>query len=110
MTVLDITILNTRVQFGCEPDEENSVRHTAYSLNQRLENLRGERHNVADVMVFATALMLMEDEIRTLREKLGAPGEIVGNVDEAAVVQTIQAFRDYIDALADKYARSLAQT
>ena len=61
-------------------------------------------------MVFATALMMMEDEIRALREKLGHEAGLVCNVDEAAVLQIIQSFRDYIDALADKYARNLPKS
>jgi cell division protein ZapA (FtsZ GTPase activity inhibitor) len=107
MSVLDITLLTTRLQFTAPSEEESKVRYVATMLNRRLEKLREGCYGVPDSMLFAMALMMMEEEIHGFREKIEAL-EQKGGAD-VVVAETMDAFRDYIHVLADKYMQALQQ-
>mgnify|MGYP001351800548 CR=1 FL=1 len=104
MATVDFTIGTETFQLACEEGQQARIKMLAKSLDTRFRSLSKTFTSAPNNTVLAITALMMEDEIRGLREKGSSSGNTSLHDDELAKVidQVISPVADHIEALAQK--------
>lgn len=68
MAITEIKILNFTLSLDVDNPEQ--LKELSTSLNQRLKDVSAHNHNASDIKLLIISALLLEDQVRTLKEQL----------------------------------------
>lgn len=112
MPTVEFKIANHTYELACADGEQERIRNLARGLNTRVESLAKTFSSASHSMILAITALMMEDEIRTLKEDKGIPvvtpadrAQEAANQNDAinlAVAEAIEPIAQTIEMLANK--------
>ena len=114
MPKVEFKIGNQKFDLVCDEGQQARIRTLAKSVDTRVASLSKGFGSAPDTFILAIATLMMEDEIRSLREQIGGTPEakMQKNNTEYADLQVKQIEKileeiilpvsDYIEALAER--------
>ncbi len=112
MPNVEFIIGNKNYNIACDAGEEERIKGLAASLNVRVEAISKTFSTASDALIIAITALMMEDEIKGLKEGLNpAPAPSPNPAQQAdqvnmAVINAIEPITKYIENLAIKLENS----
>lgn len=104
MPNVDFTIGDRNYSIACDEGEQEHIKNLAASLNVRVSAIAKTFRFANENLVMAITAIMMEDEIRTLKEAQNQYNNQALNADKVnyAVINAIEPITKYIESLASK--------
>lgn len=107
MPTVEFTIGNKSYNIACDEGEEARIHDLARSLNIRVESISRTFGSASDSLILAITSLMMEDEMRSLKEKLAIKNSQASNDNQQEIInnellKVIEPMAEYIETLAKK--------